>query len=216
MRGPRSPPLTALSSLSLVCQEQAGYTKQSIPPLHCSDRSKKNVWPSKCRRKRDPPSLHPIPHSSPHSAAAALDQAFSQLHIVPPIQSNPIQSHAIPDSRSAMPRSPSQSVQSGAAGEKWVIIRDGAAAAAIMGWGWDGSAAPAPPSLLSAICYSAPHMRGRGARRSSLGRRTDRRSRPSMPILPMHAMPKTSTSTSRARAFMTRRGRGEMKKLETA
>lgn len=69
--------------------------------------------------------------SSPSaSTVAALDQAFSQLHIVPPIQSNP---HAIPDSCSttlslsslAFPRKVFKAWLRGGR-EKWVITPDDA------------------------------------------------------------------------------------------
>ena len=123
--------------------------------------------------------------SSPSaSAVAALDQAFSQLHIVPPIQSNP---HAIPDSCSTtlslplLPCLPSQSVRSAAAGRaREVGHHTRRRNRRPRRRSWDGRDRPLPllPSLRLYLLPSARPTAGHADQ-----------SMP-MPILPMYAVSK--------------------------
>ena len=156
--------------------------------------------------------------SSPSaSAVAALDQAFSQLHIVPPIQSNP---HAIPDSCSttlspSLPRLPSQSVQSVAAGRaREVGHHTRRRNRRPRRRSWDGRVRPLPllPSLRLYLLPSARPTAGHADQ-----------SMP-MPILPMYAVSKQDLCSHIKRTRHHDNGRegkedkvkGEGKKLGSA
>ena len=143
-------------------QYNARTRQEEHPPALTDPRSSCSCYLS--QKGNFPPSLPPYVFfrsvSSPSaSTVAALDQAFSQLHIVPPIQSNP---HAIPDSCSttlslsslAFPRKVFKAWLRGGR-EKWVIIPDDATGgrAGDHGTGWIGlSLSSFAPSLLTAIC----------------------------------------------------------------
>ena len=145
--------------------------------------------------------------SSPSaSTVAALDQAFSQLHIVPPIQSNP---HAIPDSCSttlslsslAFPRKVFKAWLRGGR-EKWVIIPDDATGgrAGDHGTGWIG--------------LSLSFLRSFSTYYHLLGQRSDMRTKvcpcPYCPCMPCPS--KISAATSNARAIMITGERRRRKK----